>query len=217
MNNKLSITYFILIFASLLFGCDTPVKEENKNTATANPISIHVGDEKYVAIDTKESIVTWKGSMQIGSDYHFGYVYTSKGELMIENGELIGGAVEVNMNTLEDDKHKSDNNLIDHLKGTDFFDVKKFPIATIEITKVKSMNMEDKEIAGNLTIKGITHPVVFPAQIEMKNGNIIANGKLIIDRTKWGIRYESGKFYDNLANKAIADSVEFNIKIVAKK
>jgi hypothetical protein len=40
---------------------------------------------------------------------------------------------------------------------------------------------------------------------------------MVIDRTKWDIRYKSGKFYDNLANNAISDSIEFNIKIVAKK
>jgi len=44
-----------------------------------------------------------------------------------------------------------------------------------------------------------------------------ANGKVIIDRTKWGVRYKSGKFFNNLADKTISDSIEFNIKIVANK
>lgn len=36
-----------------------------------------------------------------------GYVYISKGELMIENGELVGGTVEVGLNTIEDKNHRS--------------------------------------------------------------------------------------------------------------
>lgn len=215
MNNKLSITYLILIITPLFFGCRGPVKEENKSNASASSLSLHAGNEKYVVIDTKESVLTWKGSTPIGSQT--GYVYISKGELMIENGQLVGGTVEVDMNTIEEKTHGSNNELIKHLKSPDFFDVKKFPFSTIAITRIASINGENKKVTGNLAIKGITHTVTFPAKIEVKNGIVKANGKLIIDRTEWGIRYKSGKFYENLADKAISDSVEFNINIVAKK
>lgn len=215
MNNKLLITYLILIIAPLFFSCGGPVKQENKNNASANSLSLHNENEKYVVIDTKESVVTWEGSNTFGS--HTGYVSISKGELMIETGQLTGGTVEVDMNTIEDETHKSNSGLIKHLKDPDFFDVKMFPFSTIAITKVASINVEDKEITGNLTIKGITHPVSFPAKMEVKDGIVKANARLVIDRTDWGIRYNSGKFYDNLADKTISDSIEFNIKIVAKK
>ena len=215
MNNNLYITYLILIISPLFFGCGGPVTGQNKNNASASSISLHVGDEKYVVIDTKESVVTWKGSNSFGP--HKGYVYISKGELMIENGQLMGGVVEVEMSTIEDESHRSDNNLIKHLKDSDFFDVKKFPFSTIAISSVASINVEDKEITGNLTIKGITHPVTFPVKMEMKDGIVKASGKLVIDRTLWDVRYKSGKFFDNLKDQAIADSIEFHIMIVAKK
>jgi hypothetical protein len=38
-----------------------------------------------------------------------------------------------------------------------------------------------------------------------------------LSRTQWGIRYRSGKFYDNLADQAVSDDIEFLMKIVAKK
>jgi polyisoprenoid-binding protein YceI len=215
MNNKLSIAYLIFIIAPLFFGCGGPVTGENKNNASASSISLHVGDEKYFIIDTKESVVAWKGSSVHGK--HEGYAYISKGELMIENDQLMGGTVEMDMNKIEGPGHERDNNLINHLKGPDFFDVKKFPFSTIAISSVASINVEDKEITGNLTIKGITHPVTFPVKMEMKDGIVKASGKLVIDRTLWDVRYKSGKFFDNLKDQAIADSIEFNIKIVAKK
>lgn len=217
MNKKISITYLILIISSLFFGCRGPVKEENKNNAFASYLSLHFGNEKYFIIDTKESVVTWKGSMLIGSNSHTGYVHISKGELMIENGQLVGGTAEVDMNTIEDENHANNSGLINHLKDPDFFDVKKFPISTIVLAKAASINGENKKITGNLTIKGITHPVTFPAKIEVKDGIVKMNGKLIIDRTKWDVRYNSGKFYDNLADETISDFIEFHVKIVAKK
>lgn len=217
MNNKISITHLILIIASFFFGCHGQLKEENKNNASASSLSLHIGNEKYVIIDTKESVVTWKGSMLIGKNGHTGYVYISKGELMIENGQLMGGIVEVDMNTIEDKDHGRDNNLVNHLKNPDFFDVKRFPFSTIAITNVASINGENKKVTGKLIIKGITHAVTFPATVEVKNGMVKANGKLIIDRTKWDVRYKSGKFYNLLADQTMSDSIEFNIKIVAKK
>jgi hypothetical protein len=104
MNNKLSTTYLILIIAPLFFGCRGPVKEGNN--ASASSISLHVGNEKYVVIDTKETVVAWTGSSVHGK--HKGYAYVSRGELMIENGQLMGGTVEVDMNTIEDGSHRSE-------------------------------------------------------------------------------------------------------------
>jgi polyisoprenoid-binding protein YceI len=215
MNNKLSITFLALISAFLL-SCHGPEKQEN-NPAPVNALSFHPGDEKYAVVNTKESVVTWKGSMLMGANSHTGYVYVSKGELLIEKDQVKGGIVEVDMNTIEDDNHQSDNNLIKHLKDPDFFDVKKFPFSTIAITNVASINEANKNITGDLTIKGITHPVSFPAQLEMKDGVVKANGRLVIDRTAWDVRYKSRKFYALLADQTMSDSIEFRIRIVAKK
>ncbi|MGH2667264.1 YceI family protein [Flavobacterium sp.] len=169
-------------------------------------LSLHAGNEKYV-VDTKESVVKWTGSNLIGSNSHIGYVYISKGELIIENDQLIGGTAEVDMNTIEDENHGRDNGLINHLKNPDFFEVKKFPFSAIVLTKAVSINSENKKVTGNLTIKGITQPVTFPAKMEVKDGIVKVNGRLVIDRTKWDVRYKSGKFYDLLADQTILNSI----------
>lgn len=217
MNNKLSITYLILITASFIFSCRGPVKDRDKKQESASSLALHIGNEKYFIIDNKESVVAWKGASLIGSNSHNGYVNILKGELMIEKGQLMGGVIEVDMNTIQDKNHERDNKLVNHLKDPDFFEVEKFPIATIELTKVASIDNEHKKITGNLTIKGITHEVTFPAELEVKDRIAKANGKLVIDRSKWNVRYKSSKFYELLANQTISDSIQFRIKIVAKK
>ncbi len=214
MNNKLSITYLILIIAPFFFGCGGPVAGEDKNNASA--ISVSLG-QKYM-IDKKESVITWKGSMVFYfEEEHVGYVYMSKGELMIEKDSLVGGTAEIDMNTIEYKDKESKNTPVKHLKSPDYFDVEKFPISTFSISKVAYGVRGNIIVTGNLTIKGITHPVTFPARIKVKDGMAEANGKLVIDRTQWGIHYRSGKFYDNLADGAVSDNIEFLMKIVAKK
>ena len=217
VNNKLSIKYLILIIAPFFFGCGGAAKEESENNASASSVSLHDGDEKYVMIDTKESVMTWRGYNLNGLNSQTGYVYISKGELRLEKGGLTGGTVEIDMNTIEDKRHGRDNNLVKHLKDPDFFEVKKFPFSTITITKVTPIDGENKKVTGDLTIKGITHPVTFPVKMEVRDRIIKAETKLVIDRTQWDVRYKSGKFYDNLANQAMSDSIEFHMKIVAKK
>jgi polyisoprenoid-binding protein YceI len=217
MNNKLSITYLILITIPLAFGCSGFFKEENTHKAPVSSLSLHVGNDKYFITDTKKSVVKWQGSSLNGLNSHTGYIYISKGELMIEKGQLVGGTVEVDMNTIEDKNNERDNKLVHHLKDPDFFDIEKFPFSTIVITRVASIGGDNKKITGNLTIKGITYPVIFSAKTEVTGDIVKANGKLIIDRSKWDVRYKSRKFYDIVANQTISDSIEFDIKIIAKK
>jgi len=210
MNKKLSIAYLVLSIAPLFFACSGSVKE--KNNASASSVS---RGQKYM-IDTKQSVVIWKGSMLLGSNF-IGDVYISKGELMIENGQLVGGTVEVDMNTIEFEDKKRPDGPINHLKSPDLFDVKKFPVSTFAITKVATVSSKTIKVTGNLTIKGITRAVNFPAKMEVKDGIVQVYGEMIIDRTDWGIRYSSGKFYDFGANQIISDDIKFHMKIVAKK
>ncbi len=196
----------ILLIAPLFFGCSEPVKEENKNSASASSVS---PGEKY-SIDTKQSVVTWKGFVLMSSIT--GIVYYQKGELMIENGQLVGGTVTINMNTIEDLAERAN-----HLKSAVFFDVKKLPISTFAITNVATMNRDNIKITGDLTIKGVRNAVTFPVKMEFKDGIIQPNGKVIIDRTQWGIRCYARKFDNTVGDRAISDDIEFVMKIVAKK
>jgi polyisoprenoid-binding protein YceI len=221
MNTKRLLTYLILILVPLFFalcGAVGAVGHENETNTTAELISSSsVTKEKY-DIDIKQSLVTWKGSMAFPSQRgHTGYVSMSKGELMIDKDQLVGGSVIIDMTTITDPVHGSDNSLINHLKDPDFFDVKKFPVSSFAITRVAAGTDENIEVTGILTIKEITHSVTFPAKIDVKGGVINANGKLKIDRTRWDVLYQSGKFYDNLVNGAISDDIEFDLKIVARK
>ncbi len=50
-----------------------------------------------------------------------------------------------------------------HLKSDDFFNAEKFPKMTFTSTSVKVLGNNKYEMAGNLTIRDITKPVVFQA------------------------------------------------------
>lgn len=51
-----------------------------------------------------------------------------------------------------------------HLRGEDFLNVAKHPTATFESTSVKSTGEGTADITGNLTLNGVTKPVVIAAK-----------------------------------------------------
>ena len=150
-------------------------------------------------IKTDKSSVTWKGYKVTGS--HEGTISIKSGHLSFNEGELTGGEFTIDMtsivNTDLDGEYKG--KLEGHLKSADFFSVEEFPTANLVFNKVKSTGDNVYEVSGDLTIKDQTQAVTFKISIK---GNK-ATADLKIDRTKFGVKYRSTSFFDDLKDKAI--------------
>lgn len=174
---------------------------------------------RELMIDAKRSHLKWTGRKLTGE--HFGQVKFTAGKVTVIGKDIVGGKFDVDMGTIAVDDikdAKTNTKLRDHLKSEDFFNVQKFPKATLTIFQVKRFEPNDPampnyEISGNLEILGVVHPVTIPATIKEDKGMAVATGKLNLDRTLWGIRYGSGKFFKSLGDKLIYDefTVEFEV------
>ena len=121
------------------------------------------------------------------------------------------------MNSLTSEDLKDDAEqlakLNGHLKSGDFFEADKFPTASFEITKVSANESGDYNMLldGNLTIKGITKPVQFNANVTVNNGEVsIATEPKDINREDFGV-----KFQMPVANGVIKNEVNLQILIKA--
>lgn len=172
-------------------------------------------------LDIKQSQIKWTGK-KITGQKHEGTIGVKAGKVELDGQALKGGEILIDMASIknEDIKDPKDNaQLTGHLKSDDFFGVAKHSTAKFKITSVKPLKgVKDAthEIAGQLTIKGVTHPATFPAKVEITDGGARAKGKLVVDRTLYDIRYGSGKFFENLGDKMISDSFELDIDLKAK-
>lgn len=176
---------------------------------------------KTATVDVDSSKLFWLGKKVTGQ--HNGTIALKSGQIEVEGQSLKGGRFEIDMNSIavEDLKDPEYNKkLVNHLKSDDFFGSDKHPVSTFTITKVKPASKKVKdathEITGDLTIKGVTQPVTFPAKVEIKDGQARATGKLMIDRTKYNVRYGSGKFFENLGDKMINDEFELKLDITSQ-
>lgn len=71
---------------------------------------------------------------------------------------------------------------------------------------------------GNLTIKDITKNIGFPIDYKIEGNNVKVTAEpFTIDRTEWEIKYNSGKFFENLKDNLILDEIEISFELIADK
>lgn len=110
--------------------------------------------------DHTQVMLTWN---------HFGYSNPSaniglgSGTLVYDPAHPEQARVEVSLPLSKLDTHVSA--LDAHLREADFFDAAKFPQATFRSTRVQALGGQKFKISGDLTIHGVTRPVVLDATL----------------------------------------------------
>lgn len=171
-----------------------------------------------VRVNPTGSTVKWIGSKLTSA--HEGNVNIQKGALSINHGTLVGGQISIDMNSIsctDIESPKKNKYLVDHLKNEDFFNTDKFPLAVIKITRAVKGEGNIYNIIADLTIKGITHPIAFDADVNINGENFLARAKITIDRTKWDIKYKSSSFFEDLGDNFILDEIEFDVFLLSVK
>lgn len=170
-------------------------------------------------VDTQASTFNWLGKKITGE--HNGTINIQNGNLVVDGDKLTGGDFTIDINSIKvlDVKDEGYNaKLVGHLKAPDFFDAAKYPTATFKITKATPKGGANYDIAGNLTINGVTQPISFPATVNIdKKGSASASAKFEVDRTKFGSKYASKSFFDAIGDKAIYDNFTVEVKLAAVK
>jgi polyisoprenoid-binding protein YceI len=169
-------------------------------------------------VDAAQSKLTWLAKKVTGE--HTGAINVSTGALNVDNNVLKGGSFELDTKTItvtDITDAESNAKLLGHLKSDDFFAVDKFDKAKFVITSATTKGGGVYQIKGNLTIKGITNEVSFPANVKIDNSKLLATAKIIVDRTKFDIKFRSKSFFENLGDKTIYDDFELNIQLTANK
>lgn len=169
------------------------------------------GEKSTFSVDTDASKVYWVGKKVSGE--HSGYLLLNEGSIVVKDNKVVSADINMNMNSIEvtDLEGEWKDKLVGHLKSDDFFSVEKHPNASFKITSVKS-----GKVVGDLSIKGITHEISFPAEVSVSGSKVTANGTASIDRTKWDIKYGSGQFFSDLGDKMISDEFEIKFELTAK-
>ncbi|MEN4760100.1 YceI family protein [Chryseobacterium sp. C39-AII1] len=215
MKKKLfSLGIPALFAAAVMVSCnkEKPVTTDGNEVTTTK-------DGNQFTLDTLNSKVEWKGYKIFKSEStsHFGTIKFESGDVTVKEGGLESGKFVADMNSLTSvdlkDNAEQLGKLNGHLKSGDFFEVEKFPTASYEITKVTPSAEGDYNtlLDGNLTIKGITKPVQFKANVSVKEGVVsIATEPKDIKREEFGVKFQAPA-----ENGVIKDDVTLQISVKA--
>ncbi|MDH5365801.1 MAG: YceI family protein [Cyclobacteriaceae bacterium] len=209
--------HFLLFGILLFFSCSSSKNEENVKTSNAQNVKDISNKAIAYQISLEKSYITWIGSKPAGK--HNGTILIKSGKLAVENNNVTGGNVVIDINSIQSDdlidNPERHGRLINHLKSDDFFDAENYPEAIFEITSLNEsvsdsiMDVMEEfkseytpassyehrikkpthNISGNLTMRDTTLSITFPAQIEVSDSILTARAKFNIDRTNWNLKY----------------------------
>lgn len=215
---KISAIALLATFASVsAYSADEKPKAapavEKKKTAKKTP-------EGKIAFDPSASVVKWEGKKVTGK--HDGLIKLKSGELTMAGGELTAGEFIFDMASITNTDLKDaeyNTKLVTHLKSEDFFNVAKYPTAVFKVKSAKSVPGfvgPTYTVTGDLTIKDKTNEISFPVVVQTKDGKTTATANITIDRTKWEVKYGSGKFFPGLGDKLIYDDFVIDVALSTK-
>jgi len=206
----------LIIIASLFIiaACSGLSKAEKARLNTTETTAInHTGH--ILLIDTSTATIRFTGH-GVGQN-HSGIFKLSEGKVWIENKTITGGAFTINIPSmqLEEKGALIQNKLKPHLLSADFFNAAAYPTAAFNITKAEALNSNNADmpnylITGNLTLKGITKNISFPAKLQITDSILNGVANFTINRSWWHINYGNDK---SLGNRFISEVVNIQLHI----
>ena len=168
------------------------------------------------------STLGWEGAAVTHG--HKGTIQFTGGDLTVVGNMVTGGTATVDMKTIKATDiadADSQGKFVGHMSSADFFDAPTFPTSTFKITSVAPIkgaaaDADNATITGDMTIKGVTQKITFPAKVGVKGGIAAVTGKVTIERTKFVLKYGSKSFFTSIGDKAINDTFDLTFNVVAK-
>ncbi len=145
-------------------------------------------DVKPHVIDKAHSQINFVADSRLLSAHGFFAKWDADVKLDATNWSASAVAITIDATSLNTRVDMRDN----HLRSPDFFDVAKFPTITFTSVSVTTVAEGKLDIAGDLTIRGVTKRIVVPATVVFyEKGAGRFRGQFAINRKDYGVAFDS--------------------------
>ena len=208
--------------AIIAVSCSNGTKADEAVTGEAQEVEVTAEATDYELVEG--SYLKWRGFKSYVASEHIGTIGVQAGTLAVACNQLVGGTIIIDMNSISNEDIEDEGKrgyLEGHLKSDAFFFVDSFPTAVFEIVEVReeSADAAPSVVVGNLTIRGITNSIEFPADVTVEEGIVHFSAPTFsIDRTKWNVKYhdsEDATIAETLKEDMIDHSIELTINVSA--
>lgn len=166
-----------------------------------------IAQTKSFTIDATASQISWTGYAEVGSWAPTGTIRLARGQFTQATNQITSATLTLDMTSIQHENQQ----MQDHLLSDTFFDVTRFPEATFVLRSLTGTTA-----TGQLTIKGITKPISFPIVLSQVGTALRIKGKAVVDRTQYGVRYNSTSFFADLGDQAIKNEFTLAFDLMAK-
>ncbi|MDA9791505.1 YceI family protein [Schleiferiaceae bacterium] len=215
----------IVILAAVAIAaisCSNGSKADEAVTGDAQEVQAVVEATEYTVAEG--SYLKWRGFKTYVASEHIGTIGVQSGTFAMAGDQLVGGKITIDMNSIANVDIEDEGKrgyLEGHLKSQDFFFVESFPTAVFEVVEVReeAADATPYVVVGNLTIRGITNSIEFPANVFVEEGSVRLEAPAFsIDRTKWDVKFhdsDDATIAETLKEDLIDHSIELTINVVA--
>lgn len=222
----------LLALGIALTACTSAPDSDKAEVGDAKDVNAVDAGAMVFSVNTNQSIVEWVGTKSNGR--HNGTVNIQSGTVAMQDGNIVGGEFVMDLTSLIalDQKMDQESNqkLTGHLKSGDFFKVDEYPTAKFVITNVEASGAPINEsedtheidkyrvtnpthtVSGNLTIRGITRGISFPARVEKTDNSVTGIAKFNINRKDWDLKWEYPP-----GEAVLNNTIHLGINLVATK
>jgi polyisoprenoid-binding protein YceI len=136
-----------------------------------------------------------------------------EGTIDADEGRAYGTVDAASLDTNEDTRDK-------HLRSPDFFDVVEHPELRFESTEIRPLGEDTFEIEGDLTIRGVTNPIVLRAEYQGSETDQFGNERIALEvagrlnRSDWAMTFNQML---GSGNVVVSDRVKLQLDISAVK
>ena len=203
-------------------SCSNGSKADEAVTGDAQEVQAVVEATEYTVAEG--SYLKWRGFKTYVASEHIGTIGVQSGTFAMAGDQLVGGKITIDMNSIANVDIEDEGKrgyLEGHLKSQDFFFVESFPTAVFEVVEVReeAADATPYVVVGNLTIRGITNSIEFPANVFVEEGSVRLEAPAFsIDRTKWDVKFhdsDDATIAETLKEDLIDHSIELTINVVA--
>lgn len=166
----------------------TPLAVVAQDGLTRDPARVEAGAYRF---DASHSKITWSVN-HLGFSTYVGQFSKVEGDLTLDPRAPADARLSVTVDTAS--VGTLNGALDNHLKAPDFLDVARYPTATFKATRIALTGERTADITGDLTLHGVTRPVVVKARFNQAGPNplnktytIGFDGEAVIKRSDFGI------------------------------
>lgn len=216
MSNRVMLTSLVLSL-TLMMACKSELDGKQAASvseaepAQTEPLAGEVPevastDLRQLTVDQEASKIEWLGAKITGT--HKGGFHIWSGTVTVdEHKKPVDLSFEVRTESIYSDNER----LTRHLRSDDFFDVENHPLATFMSTEISAGAADADEgthrVTGNLSLRGVTKKLTFPATIEVEEQKLVAKADFKFNRMDFGVSYAGA--VDDLIREDVALTVHF--------